>query len=208
MALILVLLATPAGVDGQSLYRDDGPGPALFADFRARAVNDIITILIVEAASSSVSATTKTTKDQNLTAKVSKFFDPVTKKLLKPFTDTDVNTDLKDTLAADLQAQFALDGKGTIDRVGRVSGQISARVVKVLDNGNLLIEGRRAVVVNGETQVITISGVVRPVDVTAANTVRSSQIADAEIQLEGRGLIADAQRPGILFKLLEWLRIF
>jgi len=85
---------------------------------------------------------------------------------------------------------------------------VAARVVKVLDNGNLLIEGRRSLVVNTETQNITISGVVRPQDVTAANTVLSSQIADAEVQMEGDGLLAEAQRPGILYRILDWLGLF
>jgi flagellar L-ring protein precursor FlgH len=55
---------------------------------------------------------------------------------------------------------------------------------------------------------MTVSGVVRPQDVTAANTVLSSQIADAEVQMEGRGLLAEAQRPGILYRFLDWLRLF
>ena len=83
-----------------------------------------------------------------------------------------------------------------------------ARVVKVLDNGNLLIEGRRAILVNGETQVITISGLVRPQDITGTNTVLSSQIADAEVQMVGKGVIAESQRPGILYRMLDWLGLF
>jgi flagellar L-ring protein precursor FlgH len=61
---------------------------------------------------------------------------------------------------------------------------------------------------NTETQNITISGMVRPQDVTAANTVLSSQIADAEVQMEGDGLLAEAQRPGVLYRLLDWLGLF
>ena len=83
-----------------------------------------------------------------------------------------------------------------------------ARVVKVLDNGNMVVEGRRSVIVNDETQVITLSGVIRPQDITSTNTVLSSQVADAEIQMVGRGVLAEAQRPGILYRLLDWLRLF
>jgi flagellar L-ring protein precursor FlgH len=89
-----------------------------------------------------------------------------------------------------------------------MSAQIPARVVRVLDNGSLVIEGRRAIVVNDETQILTISGVVRPEDISAANTVHSSQIADAEIQMTGRGVLSEAQRPGLLYRLLDWLRLF
>jgi flagellar L-ring protein precursor FlgH len=99
-------------------------------------------------------------------------------------------------------------GKGSIQRSDRVSGQLPARVVKVLDNGNMIIEGRRAVLVNDETQTFTLSGVIRPQDVTAGNTVLSSQIADAEIQMVGRGILSEAQRPGIIYRFLDWLRLF
>ena len=105
-------------------------------------------------------------------------------------------------------ASIAGEHEGNIDRTQRVTGQIPARVVKVLDNGNMVLEGRRSVVVNNETQVITLSGVIRPEDVTSTNTVLSSQVADAEIQMEGRGVLAEAQRPGILFRFLDWLNLF
>ena len=65
-----------------------------------------------------------------------------------------------------------------------------------------------AVLVNDETQVITISGMIRPQDISGSNTVLSSQISDAEIQMVGRGLLAEAQRPGILYRLLDWLKLF
>lgn len=214
LALALLLeLAAPAVAPGQSLYRE---GASLFADHRARAVGDIITILVVEKSSSSRSASTSTSKDTSRTAAVNQFptaFDPIAKKLVKPLTSPIVgyakpSEFLQDSLKMDLSAQASHQGSGTIDRTDRVEAQIAARVVKVLDSGNLLIEGRRAVLVNDETQVITISGIVRPQDVTASNTVLSSQIADAEVQMEGRGVLAEAQRPGILFRILDWLRLF
>jgi flagellar L-ring protein precursor FlgH len=108
----------------------------------------------------------------------------------------------------DIAGEAEHEGKGSIDRSDRLTAQIPARVVKVLDNGNLVIEGRRAVLVNDETQTATISGVVRPQDITGANTVLSSQIADAEVQVVGSGVLSEAQRPGILYRLLDWLRLF
>jgi flagellar L-ring protein precursor FlgH len=210
------VLAVAAGAGAQSLWREGAPGASLFADHRARSVNDIVTIIIVEQSSSSRSAATDVSKDTNRAASVNQFpsiFDPVAKKLVKPLTDPLIGYEspskaMKDRLGFDISATASHEGKGSIDRSDRVSGQIAARVVKVLDNGNLLIEGRRAVLVNDETQVITLSGTVRPQDVTGSNTVLSSQIADAEIQMTGRGLLADAQRPGILYRILDWLRLF
>jgi flagellar L-ring protein precursor FlgH len=210
-ALGLVLLGTPALAAGQSLYRDGGPGAMLFVDHRARGVNDIVTILVVEQSSSSRTAKTSTAKDSSRSFGVNDFptvFDPVTRRLIRPFTDKELSQHARESFSLDVAGQYSHEGTGNIDRTDRVSGQIAARIVKVLDSGNFLIEGRRAIVVNNETQVMTISGAVRPQDITAANTVLSTQIADAEVQLEGRGVLADAQRPGLLFRLWDWLRLF
>ena len=212
---VLVSSALPAVATAQSLFRDNGPGASLFVDRRARAVNDIVTILIVEQSSSSRSANTDVTKESNLKAGVNQFptiFDPLT-KLAKPLTqpffgNKATSNVLKDGLGVDIAGKMDHNGKGTIDRSDKVNAQIAARVVRVLDNGNLLIEGRRSVIVNDETQVITISGIVRPDDVTGINTVLSSQIADAEVQMVGKGVIADAQKPGVLYRLLGWLSLF
>ena len=209
-------LALPAVSTAQSLFRDNGPGATLFIDRRARGVNDLVTILIVEQSSSSRSADTNVTKESNLKAGVNQFptiFDPITKQLVKPLTEPffgpkATSNILKDGLGVDMSGKMDHAGKGSIDRSDKVTGQIAARVVRVLDNGNLLIEGRRSVIVNDETQVITISGTVRPEDVTGANTVLSSQIADAEVQMTGKGVLADAQRPGILYRILSWFSLF
>jgi flagellar L-ring protein precursor FlgH len=213
---LLFVLALPGVSSAQSLFRENGPGASLFVDRRARAVNDIVTILIVEQSSSSRTANTDVTKESSLKAGVNQFptiFDPIAKKLVRPLTQPFFGTKapsniLKDGLGVDLSGTMDHAGKGNIDRTDRVSGQIAARVVRVLDNGNLLIEGRRSVIVNDETQIITISGIVRPDDVTGVNTVLSSQIADAEVQMVGKGVIADAQRPGVLYRLLSWLSLF
>jgi flagellar L-ring protein precursor FlgH len=195
----LALLALTGAADAQSLYREGAPGANLFADLRARTVNDIVTILIVEQSSSSRTASTSTSKDTSRTAGVNTF---------PSLLGNAIPRYLQKNVKIDISGQASHDGQGAIDRADRVTGQIAARVVKVLDNGNLVVEGRRAVVVNDETQVMTVSGIVRPQDITAANTVLSSQVADAEVQMEGRGVLAEAQRPGILYRILDWLRLF
>jgi flagellar L-ring protein precursor FlgH len=215
--LAALLLALPGTAAGQSLYRDGAPAASLFTDQRARAVNDLVTILIVEESSSSTAGNTKTSKDSSRSAGVGQFptlFDPLARKVVKPLTNKvlggyqDPSSFLQDSLNMNISGSGSHSGQGSIDRSDKVSGQIAARVVRVMDNGNLMLEGRRAVVVNDETQVITISGTVRQQDITSTNTVFSSQIADAEVQMEGKGIIADAQRPGIIYRLLDWLRIF
>ena len=197
VVVLTVLLAPPAFA--QSLWREGAPGAGIFADHRARAVNDIVTIVVVEQSTQSRSASTKTSKDTSRIAALNDF-----PGLMLPSRNAEAAANLK----LDLSGKAAHEGKGSIDRSDRLTAQIPAKVVKVLDNGNLVIEGRRAVLVNDETQTATISGVVRPQDITGANTVLSSQIADAEVQIVGRGVLAEAQRPGILYRLLDWLRLF
>ena len=215
LPLALALGAAPA--TAQSLYREGAPGASLFSDLRARGVNDIVTIIISEQSASSRSATTKTSQDTSRTAGVNQFptvFDPIARRFVQPLTSPILGNSQSPSEAA--QQRFNLDmannasheGKGNIDRTDKVTGQIAARVMRVLDNGNLLIEGRRAVLVNDDTQVITISGVIRPQDVTASNTILSSQIADAEIEMVGRGVTAEAQNPGFFYRILDWLKLF
>jgi flagellar L-ring protein precursor FlgH len=215
-AVLAAGVAVGPAASAQSLFRDGAAGAHLFSDHRARAVNDIVTIVITEQSSSARSANTEVNKESSRSAGVTRFptiFDPVARRLVRPLTGPVVGFEspsraLRDRLRLEMEGSASHEGGGTIERSDRVTGRITARVVKVLDNGNLLIEGRRAVLVNGETQVITLSGVIRPQDVTATNTVASDQISDAEIQMTGRGILADAQRPGLLYRLLDWLRLF
>jgi flagellar L-ring protein precursor FlgH len=75
----------------------------------------------------------------------------------------------------------------------------------VLDNGNLMIEGNRTVGINREDSRLFVSGVVRPRDISPANTIRSDRIANAEIQLKGKGPLWNNQRRGIITRLLDWV---
>jgi flagellar L-ring protein precursor FlgH len=198
LALALVALsATPAAA--QSLWRDGASAGSLYADHRARAVNDIVTIVVVEQSSTQRSASTSTSKTTNRTAAINDF--PM---LALPTRNKEAQSNMR----LDIEGKAIHEGQGAINRSDNVNAQIPARVVKVLDNGNLVIEGRRAVLVNDETQTATISGVVRPQDITGANTVLSSQLADAEVQIVGRGVLSEAQRPGLLYRLLDWLGLF
>lgn len=215
-ALALALAGLPAAGGAQSLWREGAPGASLFVDHRARGVNDIVTILIAEQSAASRSATTKTSQDTSRTAAVNQFptvFDPIARRFVQPLTGGLLGSQspseaVRQRFNLDMNSTASHEGKGNIDSTDKVTGQIAARVVRVLDNGNLLVEGRRAVLVNNDTQVITISGMIRPQDVTAANTILSSQIADAEIEMVGRGVTAEAQNPGLFYRILDWLKLF
>nr|MBP8975776.1 flagellar basal body L-ring protein FlgH [Bacteroidota bacterium] len=83
--------------------------------------------------------------------------------------------------------------------------KLSARVDSVLPNGNLDIHGSRVILINNEKQTVTISGIVRPTDIQADNSVYSYNISDAVISFQGSGIVSRSQGPGWLTKFFHWL---
>jgi flagellar L-ring protein precursor FlgH len=172
----------------------------LFNDIKARKIGDVITVRIVEDPEATLNANTKTSRSSSIDAAKLKFLG-----YMKALADKnsrlaqDPGTD--DLISASLGTKF--DGKGSSDRDGHVKAYISAVVEKVLYNGNLYIRGKREIRVNNETQYITLSGIVRPEDISSANEVSSTYVADANITYSGTGPLADKQKPGWLGRILD-----
>lgn len=160
---------------------------SLFSDTKARRVGDTLTILISEIASASSQASTKSSRSENL--KYGPGFGPLL-HLIKNFG---VTGGLDST------------GSGATNRTDNLNAQIAVTVTQVLPNGNLLVEGKRSVGMNAETQNITLSGIVRPQDVTYANTVLSSLVANAQIKYDGKGPVGDKQHDGIITRIFKVL---
>jgi len=185
-----------------SLWNDTG-AEALFSDLRARRVGDNVTVDIVENSSSSMDANTKASRSSSIDAGVShlagymRALEEANKRLNRD-TDGELNSTL---FKASMENTF--DGKGTSDRSGQITASIGAVVTEVLPNGNLVIFGRRRMQVNNETQIISVSGVIRPQDVDMSNRIKSTFIADAQIEYIGRGVLADKQRPGWGTRVLD-----
>ncbi len=167
----------------------------LYGDKKAFRVGDILTIQIVETASASNAADTDVSRKSSLNANLEGFFGK--KKFLGLF-----NTG-QDILKSDSANSHV--GAGATSRTGTVTATISALVQKVLPNGNLVIEATRTLVVNQEEQFITLTGVVRPEDISRGNVVLSTQVANASISLSGTGVVADKQRSGWGIWIFDWL---
>lgn len=105
----------------------------------------------------------------------------------------------------DISDRLGSERIGSTERAGDVSFSISATVKKVLPNGNLFVEGETAVLVNSEENHFYVSGVARPEDVRADNSVMSSRLADAHVEFTGRGVIAESQEPGWLARIWNWI---
>lgn len=179
---------------GGSLWQTSSGG--LVEDFKARTRGDTVTVVITETASASKEATTNTNRTTALSAGVPNFMGLETN-----MTGIKNWMDLSKLLNADTSSKY--DGSGSTTRKENLNATITARVVDVLANGNLLIEGRRNVMVNHEDQIILLEGTVRPKDISPDNIVYSAQIADARITYSGKGIVSDRQQPGWLMNIID-----
>jgi len=166
-----------------------------FQDLRAHKVGDLVTINIVETSKASKKADTKTERSSSVDAGVTNFLG-YEKQLGMPKA-----FDNASMIKASMGNKF--DGSGSTSRDESMTASVTARVVRVMPNGNLFIEGTRKIRVNNETQNITLSGIIRPSDISPDNTVLSSYVADARIDYTGNGPVSDKQRPGWLARILD-----
>jgi flagellar L-ring protein precursor FlgH len=175
------------------------PGPdigwmtGLSGDRRARNVNDLLTVQVVENISGSGTADSALTKDSTGSAAVPNLFGLESKypSWIKPATlaGTSSKTDFK--------------GTGTTTRQGMLTATMTVRVAEVLPNGDLVLEGAREIEINGDRQMVVLTGVARSADVTPANTVLSTQVGQLRIRYFGRGLMKDNLKPGWLIRILN-----
>jgi len=191
-----------------SIWPGENAKNSLFTDNKARHVNDIITIVIDESSSGSNSADTSTGRDTKTFAGVSSFLgvDKQIARSNKDLTDgADIYTaGLLPSIQVGGSSKNSLTGKGKTSRDGQLEAKITAKVIGVLSNGNLAIEGKRRLAINAEDQYIVISGIIRPEDITSDNVISSQYIADAKIVYTGKGVINDKMRPGWMTRIVDW----
>lgn len=168
-----------------------------FNDQRARNVGDILTVQIDIDDSAQVSNSTTRARSNATSAGVGHFFglESSLGKILPGGYDP--------AKMIDMSGSVDSSGKGVIARSEKVSLTIAAVVTGVLPNGNLIIQGRQEVRTNSEVRELTVAGVVRPEDVSAANTIRHTQIAEARISYGGRGDVTRVQKAPAAQALTE-----
>lgn len=163
---------------------------SLFSDVKAHRVGDILTIIIAESASGTNEASTATSKET--TVGTSSSGGTGSLKFLPMF-------------GFDAGNSSEFKGEGVTTRRGNLRAKMTAKVKAITETGHLLIEGNRIVEINGEKQVTTLTGLVRPEDITPDNVVYSFSIADAKITYQGKGNVNTGQRPGILTRIINWI---
>ncbi|HIJ95316.1 MAG TPA: flagellar basal body L-ring protein FlgH [Desulfuromonadales bacterium] len=167
-------------------------------DFKARRRGDIVTIVITETASASKAAKTDTSRGSAVNAGIPNFLGLESLGILK-----NNFADLSKLINASVDSSYK--GSGSTSRQENLSATITARVIDVLPNGNLQIEGRRNIKVNYEDQEILLEGTIRPRDIGQNNTINSIYVADARISYSGRGILSDRQSPGWLMNVVDKL---
>jgi flagellar L-ring protein precursor FlgH len=190
----LALLIAAPFTRGQSLWQE-GAARSIVADKRATQVGDILSILIQESNTANRQNNTKTSKSSNIDASLQAFlYSPAASGLL---TKKGQLPALKTTAAQ------SFDGGGQINNSEKITARIAVRIIDVLPNNNLVIEGTRKVSFSGETQDAVLRGVVRAEDVMANNTIYSYNIAEATIKYVSTGTITDNQKKGWFTKVWE-----
>lgn len=168
----------------------------LFEDIKARRVGDILTVVLNEATNAEKESTTTLSKDSTTNIDNPTIFGTSPEFSLPKFTPLSATQNLN--LTTDLHSDHALSGSGEADQSNILTGNITVSVVEVLPNGNLIVRGEKRVTLNNGVEYIQLSGIIRPVDILANNTVKSTQVADATINYIGEGAISDTNKNGWL----------
>lgn len=179
-----------------SLYSTNGRLADGFRDVRANQVYDLVTIIVSDSSSAVSTGSTNTTRKSSVKSSVSSLALP--QNVAAPLSNL-----------ATASGNQQLQGQGTTSRGTTLSTTVTAEVTNVLPNGNLVVEGQKEILVNSEKQTITVRGIVRPDDLSPANSVPSDRVARMEILVNGKGVVNDAvKRPFILYRLLLGLLPF
>ncbi|HJS91844.1 MAG TPA: flagellar basal body L-ring protein FlgH [Steroidobacteraceae bacterium] len=172
-----------------------GYGAGLFENPTARNVGDTVTIILQEATAATKSSQTDTAK--------------TTKDSLAAPTVLGNSVTIHGTpiLSGSLDNANTFSGSGDSKQSDSLVGDITVTVIKRLQNGNLLVRGQKYVDINQGSEFVRLEGIVRPIDISADNTIPSSEVADARIAYGEKGALADANRPGLLSRFFNspWL---
>lgn len=185
IGLLIMAAALSAPARATSLW-DDSRGN-LFSDNKARYVGDLVTILVRESTTATNKGNTNLSQKEEMDSGTGVGF---VGQFLEAFG---------------IESEDKYTGGGSTTSSGVLNTTITAEVVEVLPNGNLVVEARRSMAVNDETQMMVLSGVIRPKDISRENVIASTKLSDVQLRYTGKGPIARRQKPGILNKIFDWV---
>jgi flagellar L-ring protein precursor FlgH len=193
LSVAALFLAFTAFSRADSLYPVES-GTSLYGKIKGHKVGDVITVVIVESAKASQENLTQTEKDavNSLGAGAGGF----TGGFTLPVTKFGVGTNKRHK------------GRGSSRKSGSFQTTMTAKVIQVLPNGNMLVKGARYMELNDEMETVEVEGEVRPEDISQENMILSTSVANARIRYKGRGPLTESSRPGLVTRILDWLWIF
>jgi len=163
----------------------------LFEDLRAGRVGDILTVRLMEQTNASKNSSTSTSKETEATlANPTVFGRPITLDGVPLFDGS-------------LNGESSFDGAGSSSQSNSLQGDITVTVVERFPNGNLRIRGEKWVTLNQGKEYIQLSGIIRPFDIEPDNSIPSTKIADAEIAYSSKGVMAAANRMGLIARFFN-----
>jgi flagellar L-ring protein precursor FlgH len=164
----------------------------LSSDYKARKVNDTVVILVSVQTTATQSGDVNSSRAFQTSSAITGLAGEINTKGLNPLFDANSST--------------ALKGSGATDSSTTFQTSMTAQVIAVLPSGNLVVEAQRKIFMNNQHEDVTIRGVVRPNDIGTNNTVPSAALSNLEIEMKGKGIIADSTRPpNRITRALLWL---
>jgi flagellar L-ring protein precursor FlgH len=184
--------AMPALHTTGSLWSAGGAFNELSVDYKARRLNDTVVILVSVQTNATQNADVNSARAFQTTSGITGLAGDINTKGLNPLFNANSNTTLK--------------GSGATDSSTTFQTSMTGQVIAVLPSGNLVVEAQRKIFMNNQHEDVTIRGVVRPNDIGPNNTVASSALSNLEIEMKGKGIIADSTRPmNPITKAILWL---
>lgn len=175
-----------------SLWRPDGLWNDMAADYKARRLNDIVTIVVVQQTTAQAAGNVGSQRDFNTQSGISGL--PGHIKV----------SGVTNLLTA--QSSTKLKGQGSLDASSAMKTSLAGQIVAVLPSGSMVVEAHRVVAINNQKETMIVRGVLRPNDIRPDNTAFSTALSDLEIELRGKGVVSDATRPpNPLVRGLLWL---
>jgi flagellar L-ring protein FlgH len=187
LIVLILMLLLPYSLKAS---RFQAASNSLFSDVRACDVGDIITVIIYEDAQAATSSQTKGEKSNDFEVKGGPGSGPL---------------DFIPLFGVSGENASTYDGKGSQSRRGNLKARMTVRVVAIRPNGDLVVEGSRVIGINGDKEILTLTGIIRLQDINSDNTVDSYNLADAQITYQGKGSASTATRPGILARFLNFV---
>ena len=192
---VFVALCVLVSVRADSIWPGNGHAPkSMFADRKAAAKGDILTIIVAESAVAQSSQSKSANRESSL------------QDAIQRFLFSGIGAHRGEMPGITTSGKSSYSGSGDVSNSQSLSARAAVLVTDVLPNGVLVVEGVRVVTFSGETQYVVLRGLVRPDDITRDNSVISTNIADARVEFHAEGTLTDAQKRGWLAKIYEKLR--